>query len=339
MIPSRSEAGIPAHYVRQVAEQVAGAGVDARTWLASHGLAPDGSSAAEAGISLSGFRDLLREALALTGEPALGLLVGARLLVNTHGILGYAAMNAANIRDAAQLFEDYSPLRMSLVTVRHEVVGDEFRILFAEALPLAEVRRPLLEAVMLSVRNVLADLTMGTGSLLRAEFALADAGYAMLAREVFHCSVQYDAPRFALVYPLDLAGQPLRAADPEAFREAAALCRRDLERIVAGQFLADRVRRLLLGDGGNFPALFVVARRLHLTPRTLHRRLVAEGTSYQILLDETRHALAVEYLRHGRLGIKEIAYALGYADIANFRRAFRRWQGVSPKVFRAASGT
>jgi AraC-like DNA-binding protein len=62
----------------------------------------------------------------------------------------------------------------------------------------------------------------------------------------------------------------------------------------------------------------------------LHRRLEQEGTSFKQLLDEARHTRALEYLQAGKFSIKELAYSLGYTDPTNFRRAFRRREGVAP---------
>ncbi len=73
-----------------------------------------------------------------------------------------------------------------------------------------------------------------------------------------------------------------------------------------------------------------------MTPRTLHRRLSDEDTSFHELLEEVRHMLAVEHVKSGRLSIEEIAYSLGYSDLANFRRAFKRWESVPPSEYRAS---
>ncbi|MNG28149.1 Urease operon transcriptional activator [compost metagenome] len=70
-----------------------------------------------------------------------------------------------------------------------------------------------------------------------------------------------------------------------------------------------------------------------MTPRTLHRRLLDEGTTFKQILEDVRHTLAVEHLKAGQLSIQEIAYSLGYNDVANFRRAFRRWEGVPPSEY------
>ena len=71
-----------------------------------------------------------------------------------------------------------------------------------------------------------------------------------------------------------------------------------------------------------------------MTPRTLHRRLVDEGTSFRVILEDLRHRLAVDQLTNGTASIEEIAYILGYSDPANFRRAVRRWTGRPPSRIR-----
>jgi hypothetical protein len=62
------------------------------------------------------------------------VLVGERLLVNTHDILGYAAMNSGSIRLVIELFERYVGLHTSLVSTSHEARGKEIRIDFDECL-------------------------------------------------------------------------------------------------------------------------------------------------------------------------------------------------------------
>jgi len=91
--------------------------------------------------------------------------------------------------------------------------------------------------------------------------------------------------------------------------------------------IADRRRAL--------PTLDEVAAHLHLTPRTLIRRLRRLGTTYQDLMDGFLRARAAELLANDRAKIKEVAAALGFHNPANFGKAFKRWYGISPGGFRA----
>ena len=73
-----------------------------------------------------------------------------------------------------------------------------------------------------------------------------------------------------------------------------------------------------------------VAAALGVSDRTLRRRLAADGTSYQRLLDDVRESLAVELLGTGRLRVQDVAVRLGYAEASSFILAFRRWTGRTP---------
>jgi AraC-like DNA-binding protein len=86
--------------------------------------------------------------------------------------------------------------------------------------------------------------------------------------------------------------------------------------------------------GGADTRIETVARRLATSPRTLQRRLAAEGLSYQQVLDEWRQAAAERHLTASALSIGEIAYLLGFSEPAPFHRAFKRWYGITPRAFR-----
>ena len=74
-----------------------------------------------------------------------------------------------------------------------------------------------------------------------------------------------------------------------------------------------------------------IAEKLFLTPRTLHRRLKEESTSFRLIVNTARRDLAERYLREERMTITEIAFLLGYSDAKTFHRAFKRWTGHSPR--------
>ena len=72
---------------------------------------------------------------------------------------------------------------------------------------------------------------------------------------------------------------------------------------------------------------------------TLYRRLKAEGTSFQALLDEVRSTLAAQLLQQPGRSISEVAYNLGFSEPAAFHRAYRRWYGEAPSAARAREGS
>ena len=112
---------LPIHYIRQIAEQIGGMGADVPQWLRLGGLSEAQLEDPLQTVSFPAFRQLALDALAMTREPALGLLIGNRLVMNMHGMLGFAAMNSVTIRQMLELFERYIRLRISVIATRHEV--------------------------------------------------------------------------------------------------------------------------------------------------------------------------------------------------------------------------
>jgi AraC-like DNA-binding protein len=149
----------------------------------------------------------------------------------------------------------------------------------------------------------------------------------------FGSAPRFDAEQFAMAFPASLLNRPVRSADREL--------RRILEKSVAAYWAVEQpsmthtVTRMLRARV-IFPAtsLEAVASQLAMQPRTLNRRLRAEGKSFRELVNEARFEVARQLLAGTRMDVTDIALALGYADPSGFTHAFQRWSGVAPSEWR-----
>jgi AraC-like DNA-binding protein len=80
-----------------------------------------------------------------------------------------------------------------------------------------------------------------------------------------------------------------------------------------------------------------IAERMALSRQTLLRRLKDEGATFEKVLDELRHRLALDYLGAKKVSVNEAAYLVGFSDPAAFSRAFKRWTGSNPRAYRAGN--
>jgi len=158
-------------------------------------------------------------------------------------------------------------------------------------------------------------------------------------RDHFKALLRFGEQHAAIVFPKDDLCRPCITADPDRYHAAL----RDLESLDAatGGGLADKVRRLLLslfvsgaGITGRAPDRAAVASLLALHPRTLNRRLRAEGTSFADLLADARYDIARQVLRDTQFPVDDVGYLLGYAETASFIHAFRRWSGTTATRWR-----
>lgn len=332
---TQPDLAVRGQYLWYVAEQVRSHGGAVRPWLARHGVSDRQLGDPAFTVPFDVFRALVVDAIEVTGEPAFGLFVGQRLQANVHGALGYAALTSPSIRKALEVIERFVALRFPILSVTTEAHRGGARVRIQAGHMLGAIGRSIVETVAMAIKNVLDTISTGACRIARVSLAFRDEGYTALASELFGCEVRYGSTFSGFDLDAEALEAPLRMADPAAFHDAAQALQRELDRTESAS-LADRVRRLFFDQPTGFPSLDVTARVLHLSKRTLHRRLLDEGTSYRSLLEEARRSLAREYLRAGGLSIEQIAFALGYTDLANFRRAFHKWEGKTPAAYRAA---
>ncbi len=124
-------------------------------------------------------------------------------------------------------------------------------------------------------------------------------------------------------------------ADPVLLQLACEQCERVLASRGPDAQMSARVRSLAMHAKGRPFSLDHIARVLHTSPRTLKRQLAAEGTTFSAIVDEDRRESAMFLLRAPGASVKDVAHRLGYANIANFTRAFHRWTGTTPSQHRA----
>ncbi len=149
----------------------------------------------------------------------------------------------------------------------------------------------------------------------------------------YRCKVEFGCSENIILFnPSDIS-RKLKSANPSiaiAMDEVITsyLARWD-SKDVGSQVKRIVARLLVHGE----PSRQDVAEELNLTPRTLQRRLEMQESSVKKIVDETRHQLALDFLQQGHYSIKEVAYNLGFSDPSNFARAFKRWEGMSPKAY------
>ena len=95
-----------------------------------------------------------------------------------------------------------------------------------------------------------------------------------------------------------------------------------------------RVRTYLSQTDWDNANLTGAANAMHMTPRTLIRKLEADGTTFQAIKDALRRDIAIRHLQVGQHSVEAIAHEVGFSSAANFHKAFQRWTGNTPSSYR-----
>jgi AraC-like DNA-binding protein len=184
---------------------------------------------------------------------------------------------------------------------------------------------------------ILSIARCGTGtriSPIRLELA-QPREHAKTMERHFGCPVVCGAPRNALVFHAEDAKRTFVTRNAELLAMLAPQFEAEIRQESSDENFVERVRVAIQQKlTGQRPTIDDIADTLHISSRTLQRRLQEEGSSFQKVLDEARHQLARRYLNNSVLELNEAAYLLGYEDGNSFVRAFRGWEGVPPARWR-----
>ncbi|WP_044875294.1 AraC family transcriptional regulator [Pseudomonas sp. LFM046] len=305
---------------------LAGTGLDWR-------LLGDPGAEVDASQELELMRNLARE---LGQRPGMGLQAGKRYRLNTYGIWGFALLSSSTFRSAAQLGLRYLDLTYAFHSMRLEEQDDEARLLLVDQDLPEDLQAFLLERDVSGALSVHRDLVNAELPVREARFRIAEPADIEPWRELLGVAPRFGASDNCVVFARALLDLPLPGANSLVAQHCEEQCKAILARRRKRAGFAGRIRDLLLARPGQLPDMERLAQELHMTSRTLRRKLAAEDTSFRQLQEEVLGALAEELLVSTGLSLEEIAERLGYGDVSNFIHAFKRWKGVTPHQYRLA---
>jgi AraC-like DNA-binding protein len=266
-------------------------------------------------------------------NPAIGLLLGTETKTERFHPIGLAALSSENFGSAIDQVARYKQLSCPEEILQEkddEEWSIQFRWLLAD-----EVEPPVLNECCFAW--VLSIARHGTGtrlSPLRVEFVQA-RGHVKTVERHFGCPVVCGGPRNTIVFRAADAERPFVTRNAELLGMLAPQFEEELKQENGNENFVERVRLAIQQKlTGQRPTIEDIADALHVSSRTLQRRLQDEGSSFQRVLEEARHQLARHYLNNSVLELNEAAYLLGYEDGNSFVRAFRNWEGVPPARWR-----
>jgi AraC-like DNA-binding protein len=310
-------------------------GLDCRSLFKELGLSYSDLDNPDARFPQDGMTRLWQRAVELSGNPAIGLNMAKVVRPGSFSVAGYALMSSQTLKEGFARLVRYQRIIAESADLSFRLLPEGYALILTvhgDHLP------PTRQSAEASLASALAFCSWLTGRTLQPRQVLIQGEQPKNIepyKQAFHAPMTFNAPYHALVF---------ERADMEAPLPTANEAMAQLHDRFAGEYLArfsgsrvtHQARQVLcrlLPQGE--PKREMVAQTLHLSQRTLQRRLQDEGTSFQTLLDDTRRELAEQYLAQPQMTLLEIAYLLGFADPSNFFRAFRRWFDATPGEYRA----
>jgi AraC-like DNA-binding protein len=278
----------------------------------------------------------IRLALRHLGLPHAGIEIGQRYHLALFGVLGLAASCAPTVREMFHCVPSYPTLAWGCIEEAVWREGDEEYVAFYGNAEVGDLAPFFVE------RDTAATLTLFRQTLgpnlapVSVRFRHAPPPDPRPYDAFFGCPVLFAAESNQIRFSREVWDAAPPQANAMSYRFFSNQCRR-LAAVMEEPLSYGDVVRGRLRASTPLPSLMDLVTELHLTKRTLQRRLDDEGTSFSALLNEVRRERAMELMGRGDLGQAEIAWRLGFEDASAFSRAFKTWTGQPPRSAKRAT--
>lgn len=333
------EGTVAASYVLGLIELAMSKGASRQQLIERSGITPAELQRRDNRVPLAKYVALMRAGKGLCHDPALALHFGEAVDMSEVSIMPLTGNFSGNLADGLARLNRYGRLDLDLPGDRFQFAQVEGQLWMIDARPNPNEFPELTESAF--ARMVCSSRRwLGEPQLVKAVHVThAEPAYRAEYDRIFQVPVTFESDKNALLLSHD-ALSSFRTPYSSSYASSVLTAHADalLERLESSRTTRGRVESLLmpiLHTGA--ASIDLIAGKLGFSRQTLFRRLKAEGVTFEKVLDELRHEMALHYLNEKRASVNETAYRVGFSDPAAFSRAFKRWTGSSPRAIRAAT--
>jgi AraC-like DNA-binding protein len=309
-------------------------GADINVLMREAKLDPAVLKSPEAAIDYGGFCELLRRCALAWDLPDIGLRMVRYQQIDFLGPVALVTRMERTVRGALHAIIANLVIHANATVAAFEEEADgETALLILNQRDDAPKCRENTELVMAQGKLVIDSIAGAPIPLVEAAFVHDKGGSARAVEAHFACPIRYGTERNALTFDRALLDRRIERSDVAyhaLIKKYLATTRAEVEGGTMEEVRGEIARQMELGHC----TLERVASSLRMPPRSLQRRLQAEGLCFRGLLDEWRRARALSLVNNSRLPLSEVSEALGYSEQSVFTQAFRRWYGGTPHRFR-----
>lgn len=330
---------VGAGLVRGLVKLAVAKGVDAKALAARGGVSLADLEDQDKRVAMPNYVALMRAAKEMTGDPALALHYGEAVDLSELSITGLIANASETMGDAFVQLNRFGRLAIEVDGVgagadrfKGTVKDGDYWVVDTRANPndFPELTEVTFARMACQPRRFLQKPHM-----LEVHVTHSAPAYAAEYERVMGCPVVFDSDWNAMKMDPLLSTYRVALQPRYVFGVLSEKAEALLKELEAGKSARAKVESLLMpilhtGDIG----VDVIATKMCVSRQTLFRRLKVEGATFEKVLDELRHRLALHYLSGRKTSVNETAYLVGFSDPAAFSRAFKRWTGKSPSEMR-----
>jgi AraC-like DNA-binding protein len=277
---------------------------------------------------------IFRRAISLIPDPKLGLEIGRLHNVSAMTRVAIPAMFCDTFLDAIHMMFKYIELTQTYCQYELMVKDDLAVMSCGELMVFGDLRRFLCERDLMSAYTLCCNILGAPFVLKEITLTYPRPEYAEAYQDIFNCPIVFNTERYQIIFDKSYLTTPLPLANPLTRDTYEKESKRAYARLNEQKSTLGKIQQELLFPNEEPPCFDKLARRLHMSPRTLRRHLSAEGISYKAFLNELQKKKALELITSTDMSIENIATELGYRDVSNFYHAFKNWTGTTPSSYR-----
>jgi AraC-like DNA-binding protein len=325
--------------IKKQLEYLESNGIDIIPLLAQLGLNMDSFNDPTQFHPFEHYKLVLEFALRQTNDLNYGLDFGNDPRIG--GTLGMMCASAKNLKEAliqgCKLYNVQGDFAEILFVEDKSHPKIEYKVMDSWLLTSPKTAKIEIDAMFSFINNILKVNSNNNLGPWMISFSYPKPDKANKYYEIFGLQPEFDAESNAMVFDSSTLLIPMKAFNPETNRVLKNYLNEELLKIEKSESITDKVKRVIHSFYRyKFPDIETVAKKLNMTTRSLQRKLSTENTTFQVLLQEAVFSIAKKLLRQNHLTISEVSYMLGYSDIGNFSRSFKKYTGKSPKEYKGA---
>jgi len=290
-------------------------------------------------VPLECFYSIMDAAIEMTGDDYFGLHIGEIADPGDLSVLGYIIASCRNLKESFEKFNKYSGIMGATQKISFKVEGDEAKLIWdsIKYFPGKCIRHSV-DFNLCNMYKMIQSIADEPVEAKEAWFNSASPADTREYNRVFNCSLKFNQPAPALVFSKKAMDVPVKHSNPMLISLLEPYANGLLKELNEKDYFSKKISlRLFESIHGSNPTIRDVAKDLGMCVRVLQSKLKEEGVTFSELATNVRLEIAKSYLSENRYTIDDITYLIGFSEPSVFRRAFKRWTGMTPSQYRSSS--
>jgi len=328
--------GLQGTVIRKIFQTATSLGAAYDTLCQLSDLSPEEISSSENMVAWEKAALIWVPLLKLTGDPLIGLHVGAGVERLLNGMVGFLIQSCKDLDESFHTFRRYSRMVSPMVDYKYvlqDVATIEMEQNKVWVMKYPEPARHAMDFTIAAFLNTFCALSGKKIIPLRIESVYEKRDVSEY-RRVLGCDVLFNKEINRIVLRKEDVFSPILTSDRSMFQLFNSIVAEKYAMLTTDNMAENLKQLLFLQFKGRIPTIEEAAAALNITPRNLQRRLQEQNTSFRDIAGEVRKEIAFQLMKNPAIKLSEISDILGYSDLPAFRKAFKSWTNVTPREMR-----